>query len=74
MNAPPAPIKTRPMMVIERRIGQPLETYLRREYVQGRRTMADIGAELGIHESTVQRYMALLGIEARFPGPRKAAV
>jgi len=74
MDAPAAPIKTRAMMILERRIGQPLETYLHREYVGRGRTMLDISRELGVHESTVQRYMALLGVEARFPGPRKAVV
>lgn len=68
------PIKTRPMLVLERRLGEALEAFLEREYIQHSRTMLDIADELGVHESTVQRYMSMLGIEARFPGPRTAAV
>lgn len=62
------------MQVVERRIGRPLEEHLRQRYVVEGKTTYEIGAELDVHPSTVQRWMALLGIEARFPGPRKAAI
>jgi hypothetical protein len=74
MVAQPVPIKTRPMLVTERRLGRPIEEYLHEQYVVGGRTTAEIGIDLGVHPSTVTRWMALLGIEARFPGPRRAAV
>lgn len=69
-----SPIKTRPMLVIERRLERSLEEFLTERYITQGKTQAEIGDEIGVHPSTVMRWMALLGIEARFPGPRKAAV
>jgi len=68
------PIKTRPMQVMERRIGRPLEEFLSERYLTEGKTTYEIGAELDVHPSTITRWMAVLGIEARFPGPRKAAL
>lgn len=64
------PIKTRPMQVVERRLGRPLEEFLAERYTVDGKTTYEIGAELGVNPSTVTRWMAVLGIEARFPGRR----
>jgi DNA-binding MarR family transcriptional regulator len=63
-------LKTRPMLKVEQRIGEPLETFLERRYVDEGKTQREIGEELGVDDSTVNRWMAALGIEARFPGQR----
>ena len=68
------PIKTRPMQVVERRLQRPLEQFLAERYITEGRTQAEIGEEIGVHPTTVTRWMQLLGIEARFPGPRKGVV
>ena len=62
------------MQVIERRIGRPLEQFLTERYTVEGKTTYEIAAELNVHPSTITRWMAVLGIEARFPGPRRAAV
>lgn len=68
-------LKTRPMLRIEQRLGEPLEAFLERRYVEEGKTQREIGVELGVNDSTVNRWMAALGIEARFPGQRgKVAV
>jgi transposase len=65
------PIKTRPMQVVEQRLGRPLEEYLADRYTRDGLSTYEIGAEIDVHPSTVTRWMALLRIEARFPGPRR---
>lgn len=60
--------KTRPMLRVERRIGQQLEEYLAAAYRT--KTQEQIGEELGVDRSTVNRWMRDLDIEARFPGQR----
>ena len=62
-------LKTRPMRVVESRLEQPLEDYIRERYVAGS-TQAEIARELGVNNATISRWMSLLGIEARFPGQR----
>ena len=66
-------LKSRPMQKVEIRLGRPLEEFLDERYNQDGRTQRQIADELGVDDSTVNRWMAALGIEARFPGPRKAA-
>lgn len=39
--------------------------WLRREYVEAKRSAVDIAAELGCHDSAVRRYVALHGFEVR---------
>lgn len=58
------------MQVTEHRLGEPLEAYLERRYVREGVTLAVIAEELGINVSTASRWMAQLGVEARFPGQR----
>jgi hypothetical protein len=65
-----APIKSRAMQIVERRLGAPLEQWIAERYEAGA-TQEEIGVELGIEGATVSRWMRELGIEARFPGQRK---
>lgn len=67
-----APTKTKSMQVIERRLGEPLEDYLRRRYLTDGATTHAIAEELGLNNGTISRWMAHLGVEARFPGQRAA--
>lgn len=67
-------LKTKPMRVIEARMGRPLEELFRELYVERGLTQAEVAAHLGIEASTVSRWMTALGIEARFPGQRPKAV
>ena len=66
-------LKTTAMQRTEYRLGEPLEEYLRRRYNEDGVTLAVIAAEIGINVSTASRWMAQLGIEARFPGQRGKA-
>jgi hypothetical protein len=59
---------TGPMRRVQARIGRDLEVELRERYQT--QTMADIGAALGVSESTIHHWMIRLEIEARFPGQR----
>lgn len=58
------------MLRVEDRLGRPLEVELRRLYWDEGLTLAQIGLSLGVDATTVSRWMATLGIEARFPGQR----
>lgn len=66
-------LKTVPMQRTEGRLGEPLEDFLRRRYHDEGKTLRQIGDELDIDAGTVSRWMRTLGVEARFPGPRRAA-
>lgn len=61
---------TRPMRRTEHRIGRPLADELNDRYLVRGETMAEIATALSVSEATVSRWMARLGIEARFPGQR----
>lgn len=62
--------KTRPMQVMEARLGRPLEDVLRSLYHDEGLTLAQVADRLDVNVGTVSRWMASLGIPARFPGPR----
>lgn len=66
--------KTRPMLAVEQRIERQLEDYLAERYQRDGLTLRQIATELEVDYSTVSRWMRQLGIEARFPGPRRVAV
>jgi len=59
------------MLIIEARLGRPLEEYLAERYSQDGLTTQAIASELGVNNGTVSRWMAALGIEARYLGPRR---
>ena len=63
---------TQPMRRVQARIGRPLDEYIREQYEV--RTQAEIAAALGVTIGTISKWMARLGIEARFPGQRPEAV
>lgn len=66
------PLKTKQQQKIEHRLGRPIEDYIRERYEAGAK-MSEIGEELGVNFSTISRWMAQLGIEARSTGPKAAA-
>jgi len=66
----PAHLKTRGMLVMEHRLGEPIEVYLRRRYVVDGQTTIQIGQELGLNNGTVSKWLRDLGIEARLTGQR----
>jgi len=59
------------MLVLEHRLGEPMEDYLRRRYLDEGATTHQIGDELGLNNATVPRWLGIIGIEARFPGQRE---
>jgi hypothetical protein len=59
------------MQLIEIRIGRPIADYLRDAYLVRELPQVDIAAELGVDVSTVSRWMARHGIQARVIGHRK---
>lgn len=61
---------TEPMARVQRRLGRSLAGFLRERYHDQGATLAEIGAELGVSEATVSRWMSRSGIERRFPGQR----
>ncbi len=69
MNRANEILKTRPMRILEARIGRPIEDYIAERYAAGD-TQAEIGRSLEVNAATISRYMRMLGIEARFPGQR----
>lgn len=57
------PIKTRGQQVVERRIGEPIEAYLRRRYVVEKASQEAIATELGgLDRATVSRWLRDFGI------------
>jgi CRP-like cAMP-binding protein len=66
-----APLKSKAMQRMERRLGRPLEEVFRDLYVAQRMSQAEVGEELGIHPATVSRWLDELGIESRPPGRPK---
>lgn len=61
------PKKTRLMLEIERRHGEPIESLLRRLYIDEGKTLAEVGEVLGLTESGVFRWMERFGIPRRSP-------
>lgn len=64
--------KTQAMEALERAHGIELGAYLREQYVEKSKTTREIGATLGVNQSTVTRWLAEFGIPARAYGPRRA--
>lgn len=63
------------MQLLEHRLGRPLDEVLRELYVDQGMTTKQVGAALGVSNASVSRWMAILGIEARYIGaePEKVA-
>lgn len=66
-------LKTRAMQVIEHRLDEPLEAFLRRRYIDEDRTTVEIAEELDVNSGTVSRWMAHFDIPARLHGSRRPA-
>lgn len=49
--------------VLEARLGEPIETYLRRRYTEQRATYRELCAEMGIHNHKLAKYMRRFGID-----------
>ena len=62
---------TRAMQLIEIDLGESLETFLRRRYLDEGRTTVEIAEELNVNSGTVSRWMAHFGIPARLHGSRR---
>lgn len=62
------------MQLVEHRLGQPLEHYFREQYVDRRRSQAEIAADLDVDVGSVSRWMARLNIGARRGRPRAKAL
>lgn len=65
-------LKSRHMQRMEHRLGRSLEDFFEQRYIVQERTLREIADELNIDETTAGRWLGLLGIEARPPGPRRA--
>lgn len=61
---------TGPMQRTQAALGRPLRDELVDRYENQGQTTTEIGAALGVSGATVSRWMARLGITARFPGQR----
>ena len=66
-------LRTKAMQVIEHDLGEPLEVYLRRRYLDEGLTTVEIAAALNVNNGTVSRWMAHFGIPARLHGTRRSA-
>lgn len=65
-------VLTKQQQIIQIGLGEPLQGFLERRYVQEGKTLAEIGDELDIRLSTVSRWLWQFGIVARRPGRRAA--
>jgi len=57
--------KTRGMRKLERRLGEPIEVYLHREYEVNERSTDDIGESLGIKAAAIRKWISRVGIKFR---------
>ena len=64
-------LRTKAMQVIEQRLGEPLEDYLRRRYLEEGLTTVEIASALDVNNGTVSRWMAHFDIPARLHGARR---
>ncbi|MDD2666431.1 MAG: hypothetical protein PHD13_06430 [Methanocellales archaeon] len=57
--------KTKKMLEIERKIGEPIEVFLRREYIDNKKSAIKMGAILGVGSSTIRNWLKEAGIKRR---------
>ena len=58
-------IKTKKMLEVESRIGEPIEVYLKREYEVNRKSTVQIGKKLGISDVGISKWIRNLEIKTR---------
>lgn len=61
------------MQRLEARLGKPMGEILRELYVDRELTLEQVGKELGITKGAASRWLDRFGIDARRPGPERAA-
>ena len=64
-------LKSRGMQLVEHRLERPLEEVLTELYHGEHLTVKQVGERLGVSGASVSRWMAELGIEARYIGPER---
>lgn len=67
-------VKSRGMQLVEHRLGRPLADVLQELYVDEGLTVKQVAARIGVSSASVSRWMAELGIEARYIGGQKVAL
>lgn len=60
--------RTRAMQILEHRLDEPLEVYLRRRYVDEGLSTTQLAEALGVNHGTVSRWLAHFRIPARPAG------
>lgn len=65
MNIPKVFRKSKIMLEVESKIGEPIEFYLKREYLDNRRSTVDISKELQINWGSVGLWLGKFGIKRR---------
>lgn len=66
-------IRTRAQQIVEARLGEPVEAYIARRYLDDGLTQQQIADELGVSRASVVRWMPALDIPTRGRGGRRAA-
>ena len=59
------------MQLVEIRLGQPVDEWLRDAYQERELSQAQIADELGVNAATISRWMARFGIQTRVIGFRR---
>ena len=70
LQTTPDRIKSRAMQIVEHRIGESVESALRRLYLVDGMTQVQIAEVFGVSERTLIRWMQEFGIQTRWAGPR----
>lgn len=74
-TTPTEPVLTGPMRRVQDRLGRPLGEDLEDRYIRQGLTLEQIASDpkYGLSITTLSRWLAFFGIEARFPGQRGTA-
>ena len=57
--------KTKNMLSVEQRYGQPIEIVLRREYIENNHTLQEVGEMLGFSHATIRQWLKIFDIPIR---------
>ena len=61
-------ILTRDQQILQARLGEPLDVWLRRRYLEDGLTLREIASEVGFGVPALSRWLRQFGIEARRQG------